>query len=203
MCYEASVIWHCWQQNKFFIVGLPNHVQVAWDLSLKNHHRKKSGDVRSGDLAGHVMYGDPLLIHLAGNCSSKKVRTMVEPHLAGKMFHQGVEAQHTAATYPSTCLQWSFPQHIWFFSGGLLRTRSTGHHYVNWQNYKKEFILLSTMSHHRCLVTHGSRLNTGCTFPVPLMDNKSKFMEHKVKKIPFLLFVATGLINIFVLVQKL
>ena len=31
---------------------------------------------KSGDLAGHVMYGDPFPIHLAVNCSSKNVRTM-------------------------------------------------------------------------------------------------------------------------------
>ena len=36
-------------------------------MSLTNPYRKKLGGVRSGDLAGHVMYGDPLLIHLAGN----------------------------------------------------------------------------------------------------------------------------------------
>ena len=28
-------------------------------------------------MAGHVMYDDPLPIHLAGNCSSKNVRTML------------------------------------------------------------------------------------------------------------------------------
>ena len=28
-------------------------------------------------LSGHVMYGDPLSIYLAGNCSSKSVRTML------------------------------------------------------------------------------------------------------------------------------
>ena len=31
----------------------------------------------SGDLAGHVMYGDPFPIHLEGNCSSKDVRIML------------------------------------------------------------------------------------------------------------------------------
>ena len=28
-------------------------------------------------------------------------QSVVEPHLAGKLFYQGVEAQHTAATYSS------------------------------------------------------------------------------------------------------
>ena len=36
------------------------------------------------------MYGDPLPIHLAVNCSSKNVRNTLakggEPHLAGKLF---------------------------------------------------------------------------------------------------------------------
>ena len=36
-----------------------------------------------------------------------------------------------------------------FFLWGLLRTRPTGHKYVIWQTYKKEFMLLSTMSHHK------------------------------------------------------
>ena len=70
---------------------------------------KRSGGVRSGDLAGHAMYGDPLPIHLAGNYSSKNVRIMLvkcggAPSY-GKSFHKGVESQRTAATYPGTCLQ--------------------------------------------------------------------------------------------------
>ena len=28
MCYEPSVVWHCWQQHKFFLVSLPNHILV-------------------------------------------------------------------------------------------------------------------------------------------------------------------------------
>ena len=39
---------------------------------------------------------------------------------------------------------------------------SKGHQYVIWQTYKKEFMLLptvSTMSHHRYFITHGLRLN--------------------------------------------
>ena len=41
------------------------------DLVLnKPPQEKKSDGVRSGDLAGHVMYGEPLPIHLAENCSS-------------------------------------------------------------------------------------------------------------------------------------
>ena len=49
------------------------------------------------------MYGDPLLIHILENCLSKKVWVMlakcaVEPHLAGKLFQSGIEAQHAAAT---------------------------------------------------------------------------------------------------------
>ena len=71
------------------------------------------------------------------------------------------------------------------------------------QTYKKEFMLLSTMSHRRCFITHGSRLNTGWAFPLPLMEAMLRFMEHKVKKIPFSLFVAIDFIYKFVLVPKL
>ena len=69
--------------------------------------------------------------------------------------------------------------------------------------YKKEFILLSTMSHHRYFITHGSRLNTGLTFPVPLMEVMLRFMEHEVKNSQVSLFVANCFISRFVLVQKL
>ena len=91
---------------------------------------------------------------------------------------------------------WSTPD---FFLGGLLMTRCTGHQYVIWQTYNKEFMLLSIMSHQRLFITHGSRLKTGWTFPVPLLEAMLRFMEHKVKKSHFSLFVAIG----FVLVQKL
>ena len=67
-----------------------------------------------------------------------------------------------------------------FSFGGLLRTRSTWHQYVICHTYKKEFMLLSTMSHHRWFITHGSRLFIGWTFPVPLMEAMLRFMEHKV-----------------------
>ena len=89
-----------------------------------------------------------------------------------------------------------------FSCGDLLRTRTTVHQYVIWQTCKKEFILLPTMSHHRCFVTHRSRLNTCWIFPVPLMEVMLKFMERKVKS-QFSLFVAIGFIYRFVLVQKL
>ena len=52
--------------------------------------------------------------------------------------------------------------------------------YVIWQTYKKEFMLLSTMSHHRYFITHGSSLNIGWTFPIPLMKALLRFMEHKL-----------------------
>ncbi|KAJ4444283.1 hypothetical protein ANN_06075, partial [Periplaneta americana] len=52
--------------------------------------------------------------------------------------------------------------------------------YVIWQTYKKEFMLLSTMLHHRCFITLGSRLNTGWIFPVPPMEAMLRFMEHKI-----------------------
>ena len=40
-------------------------------------------------------------------------QSVVELLLAGKLFHQGFEVQHTAATYPDRCLQWpSFQQNI-------------------------------------------------------------------------------------------
>ena len=96
-----------------------------------------------------------------------------------------------------------FSAHLIFSCGGLLRTRSTGHPYMIWQTYKKEFMLLSTMSHHRCFITHGLRLNTDSTFPVPLMEAMLRFMEHKEKNSQFSLFIAVGFIYRFVLFQKL
>ena len=61
-----------------------------------------------------MMYDDHLLIHLAGNCSSQNIRKKVGKVswssilLQAKLFHQGVVAQHTAARFPGTCLQWPF-----------------------------------------------------------------------------------------------
>ena len=46
------------------------------------------------------------------------------------------------------------------------------------------------MSHRKSFKTQGSKLNTGWTFPVPLMEVMLSFMEHKVKKSQFLLIVA-------------
>ena len=71
------------------------------------------------------------------------------------------------------------------------------------ENLQRIILLLSTMSHYRCFITHGSRLNTGCTFPVPLMDAMLRFMERKVNRRPLSLLVAIGYIYIFVLVHKL
>ena len=52
---------------------LPNYVLVPVDLLLNKPPKKKLGGVMSSDLAGHVIYCDPLPIRLAGNCSSKNV----------------------------------------------------------------------------------------------------------------------------------
>ncbi|PSN38105.1 hypothetical protein C0J52_00865 [Blattella germanica] len=76
--------------------------------------------------------------------------------------------------------------------------------YVILQTYKKEFMLLSTMFHHRCFITLGSRLNTGWIFPVPPMEAMLRFMEHKVSKnSQFSFFVAVGFKYILLLIQKL
>ena len=56
-----------------FPLNLSNHVLSSVDLVLNNAKQEKSGGVRSGDVAGHVMYGEPLPVHFAGNCSSKNV----------------------------------------------------------------------------------------------------------------------------------
>ena len=90
-----------------------------------------------------------------------------------------------------------------FFLLGFVKDQVQRHQYVICQIYKKEFMLLSTMSHHRCFITHGSRAKAGRTFPVPLMETMLRFMEHKVKKSQFSVFVAIGFMYRFVLVQKL
>ena len=67
----------------------------------------------------------------------------------------------------------------WFFPMGvLLRTRSIRHQNMIWQTYRKECMLLLTESRHRCFITHGSKLNTGWIFPVPLMEAMLRLMEH-------------------------
>ena len=57
-----------------------------------------------------------------------------------------------------------------------------------WQTYKKEFMLLLTMTYHRCFITQGSRL---------------RFMDHKGKNSQFSFFVAIGFFYRFVLVMEL
>ena len=54
-----------------------SRIGVLYTWSLTNPHKKKSVGVRSGDLAGRVMYGDPLPVYLAGNCSIKNMRTVL------------------------------------------------------------------------------------------------------------------------------
>ena len=55
---------------------------------------------------------------------------------------------------------------------------------------------------YRCFITHGSRLNSGWIFSMPLMDSILRFMEQKIKS-KFSLFVSIDFIFRFVLVQKL
>ena len=43
---------------------------------------------------------------------------------------------------------------------------------------RNNLMLLSIMSHNRCFITHGSRLNTGWTFPVTLMEAILSFIEY-------------------------
>ena len=47
------------------------------DLVLNKPPGKNQVCGRSGDLAGHVMYSNPLPIHCARNCSFKNVQTML------------------------------------------------------------------------------------------------------------------------------
>ena len=56
------------------------------------------------------------------------------------------------------------------------------HQYVIWQTYKKEFMLVLTVSHHSCFITNGSKFSIGSTFPVTLMEAMLMFIEYKVKK---------------------
>ena len=65
------------------------------------------------------MYGHPFPIHLAGNCSSKNVRTMF--------------AKCDGA-------------HLIFSCAGLLRTKSTGHQFLLWHIYKKNDAVNSVTS---------------------------------------------------------
>ena len=96
------------------------------------------------------------------------------------------------------CEQWqTVVEPIWFFPVGVcyglgLQETSTwfGRH------RRKNLWWWSIMSHHRYFMTHGSMLNTGWTFPVPLIEAMLRFMEHKVKKSQFSLFVAIGFIYI-------
>ena len=69
-----------------------------------------------------------------------------------------------------------------FFLWGFVEDYVYRTPWVIWQTYKEEFMLLSAMSHHRCFITHGSRLSTGWTFPMLLIEAMLRFMKHKAKK---------------------
>ncbi|KAJ4429534.1 hypothetical protein ANN_21703 [Periplaneta americana] len=69
-----------------------------------------------------------------------------------------------------------------FFLWGFVKDQVYRTPVRDYQTYKKEFMLLSTMLHHRCFITLGSRLNTGWIFPVSPMEAMLRFMEHKSKQ---------------------
>ena len=64
-------------------------------------------------------------------------------------------------------------------------------------------VVRGVMSEESCARSWASDYPNGWTFPVSLMEAMSRFMEHKVKKSQFSLFVAIGSIYIFVFLQKL
>ena len=120
MCYEASVVWHSWQQHKLFHISLPNHILVSC----------RPGPLQSPTGKNHM--GSTTLCQHCSHILSGTVPC--------KMDQKRITIHHMAC-------QITRPNTTWFFfCEGLLRTRSIGHQYVIWQTYKKEFSLLSIMS---------------------------------------------------------
>ena len=136
------------------------------------------------------MYGNTLPIHLEWNCSSKNVRAMltnvVEPNPAGTLFHQGVEAQHTVRVCSERLLSKKSRDRRFcharlniktitqpgFFLWGFVKDQVYRTSVRDLADLQKRIMLLLPMSHHRYFITHGSRSNTGLTFPVSLMETR-------------------------------
>ena len=166
---------------------------------------------------------------------------------------RGVDAQHTAATYPGTCLQFfsvsqfsdetiyqqdGAPPHFsstvctylnkqiparWIGRGSLYVTCSarspdlTPPNFFLWgfvkdQIYKTpvhdlsdlEERIYATVINITSHMLHNIwiQVEYQWTFPVPLTEAMLRFMEHKVEKTQFSLFVAFGFIYKFVLVHN-
>ena len=107
----------------------------------------------------NVLYDDPPPFYLAGNYSFKNVLTML--------------AKCAGA-------------HQMFFLWGFIKDQVYWTPVRDLANTKKEFMLLSTMSHLRFFVIHGTRLITDWIFPVPLMEAMLRFTSHNVKEFPVL-----------------
>ena len=160
------LVWdHAWQNHQFLL--------FCWEDC---HHKHKPGYV-----AAVCCASTPWWNNLPARWDSTTVCQHCLHILRGtipcNMDQKTITIHHMAChiTRPNTT--WFFPVGAWI--------RSTGHQYVIWQTYKKEFMLLSTMSFHRWFITHGARLNTSWTFTVPLMEAILWFMEHMVKNPSF------------------
>ena len=128
--------------------------------------------------------------------------------MLGKLFHQGVEAWHTAATYPGVCLQWLSSQqkkgsvvivhdpspNIQF--RGIpcsIRKRGFSDHETRQLclfTFPLMWKVASCEKQTRIRNVSSSRplfpllFVQIIFFPVPLMEVMLWFMEHKVKKVP-------------------
>ena len=92
--YVAFVVWHCWQQHKFFLVNLPNHVLVSCKPGPQQTDTGKN-QVVLGLVIWQAMWCTVILLRfiMQGTvrlriCEQCR-QTVVEPHLVGKLFHQG------------------------------------------------------------------------------------------------------------------
>ena len=105
--------------------------------------------------SGGVRMGDPLLLHLPGNCSSKNVWTMLAK--CG-----GV--------------------HLIFFLWGFVKDQVYRTPVSDLVDSHERIVSAVNNVTQQMIQTHGLRLNTGWTFSVSLMEAILSFMEHEIKK---------------------
>ena len=151
--------------------------------------RRKSGGDRTGDLACHVM--DMLQLYAV-------------PQLPGGTIYQQDGAPPHFANIARTFLDEQFCTRcigrgspyieclvrspvlniIWFFLWGFVKDQAFRTPVCNLAELQERIYSAAALSHQRCIMTHGSRFNTGWTFPMSLIEAMLRFMEHEVKKIP-------------------
>ena len=139
MCYEASVVWHSWQQHKFFLVSLPYHVLVSCRPGTYKHPHEKIRCVEKTVTENTYLdmsqqnavpqLPDGIIYQLDG--APPHFDNIVRNYFYEQFHAKWIGRGSPYITWPATS-PYLIP-HDLFPCGGLLGTRSTGYQYLIWQ----------------------------------------------------------------------